>query len=88
MSYFILYCKNYKSKKYTLFILLYLVYDILVKKYFVTLQLLSISLAEDLKLNRLNRHNYINRNSLVATTARSPGKHYDASFYYDTKESD
>ena len=49
-------------------------------KYFVTLQLISISLAEDLKLNRLNRHNYINRNSLVARTARSPSKHYDASF--------
>lgn len=27
----------------------------LVAKYFVTLQLISISLAEDLKLNRLNR---------------------------------
>ena len=66
---------------YIIYALKHIVFGILVKKYFVTLQLISIGLAEDLKLNRLNRHNYINRNSLVATTARSPGKHYDASFF-------
>ena len=65
---------------YIIYALKHIVFGILVKKYFVTLQLISISLAEDLKLNRLNRHNYINRNSLVAKTARSPCKHYDASF--------
>lgn len=65
---------------YIMYAFKHIVFGILVKKYFVTLQLISIRLAEDLKLNRLSRHNKLNRNSLVAKTARSPGKHYDASF--------
>ena len=67
---------------YIIYALKHIVFGILVKKYFVTLQLISISLAEDLKLNRLNRHNDINQNSLVVRTARSPSKHYEASFLY------
>ena len=47
--------KRQTCEMYIIYAFKHIVFGIFFKKYFVTLQLISISLAEDLKLNRLNR---------------------------------